>query len=90
MAFPPLVTSVMAEVKAYVHSSREASLCLSFFDIDNPWSYPHEPAAIAGLAASGFAAKALRVSGTRPWTMRSGLLLNHAEDRMVGSNSALL
>ncbi len=33
------------------------------FDVDSPWSYPDEPAAIAGLAASGVAAKAISLAG---------------------------
>ncbi len=33
------------------------------FDVDSPWSYPNEPAAIAGLAASGVAAKAISLAG---------------------------
>lgn len=33
------------------------------FDVDSPWSYPDEPAALAGLAASGVAAKAIGLAG---------------------------
>lgn len=33
------------------------------FDVDSPWSYPDEAAAIAGLAASGVAAKAISLAG---------------------------
>ena len=33
------------------------------FDVDSPWSYPDELAAIAGLAASGVAAKAINLVG---------------------------
>ena len=33
------------------------------FDVDSPWSYPNEQIAIAGLAASGVAAKAISLVG---------------------------
>ncbi|MEM8540113.1 MAG: hypothetical protein AAGF25_04080 [Pseudomonadota bacterium] len=33
------------------------------FDVDSPWSYADEAAAIAGLAASGVAAKAISLAG---------------------------
>ena len=33
------------------------------FDVDSPWSYPDEAAAIAGLASSGVAAKAMSLAG---------------------------
>ena len=33
------------------------------FDVDSPWSYPDEAAAVAGLAASGVAAKAISLAG---------------------------
>lgn len=34
------------------------------FDVDSPWSYPDQSAAIAGLASSGVAAKAIGVVGS--------------------------
>lgn len=36
---------------------------LEVFDVDSPWFYPDEAAAIAGLAASGVAAKAIQLAG---------------------------
>ncbi len=36
---------------------------IDVFDVDSPWHYPSENAAIAGLAASGVAAKAISLAG---------------------------
>ncbi len=43
---------------------REGGLeAYAVFDVDSPWSYPNAEAAIAGLASSGVAAKAISLAG---------------------------
>jgi SAM-dependent methyltransferase len=54
----------LSDEKALRGLARAAGLCpLEVFDVDSPWTYRDEHAALAGLASSGVAARAIAVSG---------------------------
>lgn len=70
------------------------------FDVDSPWSYPDEAAAIAGLASSGVAAKAISLAGEEavdrahrsaiePFRQRDGGIRFHASYKVVLARRAV-